>query len=135
MYSVCAELFDRVLLLDSFAIELPAPEVVLGVAAPELRVPAQPASRVALAHLGQRRCELSVEQHERQQLPARTAPSAQRASHHREVDAPHAAEASVALFEGRLGQPSDLPALFWSDERVGDRPVGSQSASDPIGPG
>jgi hypothetical protein len=60
------ELFDRVLLFDSFAIDLFGPQVVLGLAAPELRVAPQPTPRVALAHLDQRSDELLVEQQERQ---------------------------------------------------------------------
>src|SRR5205807_2290062 len=63
-HSVRTELFDRVLLLDSFAIDPLDPQVVLGLPAPEIRVAPQPAPRVALAHLDQRGYELLVEQQE-----------------------------------------------------------------------
>jgi hypothetical protein len=58
------ELLDRLLLLDPFSIELPDPEVMLCIAAPELGVPPQPAPRIALAHLGQCGHELLVEEQE-----------------------------------------------------------------------
>jgi hypothetical protein len=61
-HSVRPELFDRVLLLDSFPIDLLDPQVVFGVAAPILRVSPQPPPRVALAHLDERPYELLVEQ-------------------------------------------------------------------------
>ena len=78
------ELLDRVDLVDPRLVHLPFPQIVLGVATPKTRVPAQPVERISSAHFAQGGGELSIEEQEGEELAARAITRSEHAGHDRE---------------------------------------------------
>ena len=120
--------------MESLSIKLPDPEVMLGIATPELWVPPQPAKRVTPPHLDQCSDEAPVEEQEGEELSARTIPRTEHAGHHREVNIAQSADPSVPLTERHLGQTSDFSRSLGGDQRVGNPSIGREPTCDPIGP-
>src|ERR1700738_440350 len=128
------ELLECLLLADPTVVEASlAVDVMGGVAAPECRVASQPAVRVALAHLDQLGYEHRIEQQEGQQLTPRPGAPAEGTRNDGIVEVAESPQAAVAALEHRLGEAPDFAAATRRDQRVGNRPVGSVAARDPVG--
>jgi hypothetical protein len=129
------ELLDRLLFAQPLAIKLPDPEVMLGIAAPEPWVAPQPAKRVALAHLSQRRDEVLVEEQKGKELATRVVPRTQHPGHHRVVNVAQCAEPSVALTERPLRQTSDFSGSLRGDKGIGNPSIRREPSREPVVPG